>query len=310
MLTRRSFTAAAMALVALTSANAAWAQGWQEDYPEIVFAVIPAENASTTTNRYTPMAEYLSEELGVEVTLRIANDYAAVIEGQRAGNIQMAMYGPASFARSIMTGVEVEPLVIPRHGNNATGYYSVIYVRADSPYQSLADLEGKSLALVDPNSTSGNNAPRYFLNREGYDVETFFGRNFYAGSHENAVLALAQGTADAAANAWTSEQDSYLTRMISRGMVKDASGNTLSRDDFRILYTSDLLVEGPYSVLSSMPEEARNQIRQALLDMPTKNKAAFDALSDGEDLEFVSVSTQDFDPIVEMLKFNDTARKS
>ena len=45
----------------------------------------------------TPFVEYLSKELGVPVKLRVANDYAAVIEGQRAGNIQIAYYGPASY---------------------------------------------------------------------------------------------------------------------------------------------------------------------------------------------------------------------
>ena len=46
-----------------------------------------------------PFVNYLSRELGTRVTLRIANDYAAVIEGQRAGNIHIGGYGPASFAR-------------------------------------------------------------------------------------------------------------------------------------------------------------------------------------------------------------------
>ena len=41
-------------------------------------------------------------------TLRIANDYAAVIEGQRAGNIQIASYGSASFARARLTGVKTD----------------------------------------------------------------------------------------------------------------------------------------------------------------------------------------------------------
>ena len=36
-----------------------------------------------------------------------------------------------------------------------TGYHSVIAVKADSPYQSLDDLKGKTLAYADPNSTSG-----------------------------------------------------------------------------------------------------------------------------------------------------------
>ena len=63
-------------------------------YPELVFAIVPAENASGVTDRYTPFVEYLSKELGTKVTLRVANDYAAVIEGQRAGNIHIARLRP------------------------------------------------------------------------------------------------------------------------------------------------------------------------------------------------------------------------
>ncbi len=62
-------------------------------YPELTLAVIPAENASGTADRYAPLTEYLTKRLGVPVKLRIANDYAAVIEGQRAGNIQIGFYG-------------------------------------------------------------------------------------------------------------------------------------------------------------------------------------------------------------------------
>ncbi|WGF88021.1 phosphonate ABC transporter substrate-binding protein [Marinivivus vitaminiproducens] len=309
MLTRRSFTAAAVATAVLASAGTAQAQTWQEDYPELVLAVIPSENASGTTDRYAPTVEYLARELGTEVTLRIANDYAAVIEGQRAGNVQIGYYGPASYSRAVMTGVEIEPLVNTRNGSGTNGYYSVVYVRADSPYQSMEDLRGKSIALVDPNSTSGNNAPRYFLNRDGYSVDEFFGKNFYAGSHENAVLALAQGTADAAANFWNSETDSNLTRMLTKGMLKHEDGTPMTEDEFRIVFKSDLLPEGPYAVLDSMPQEAKDAIRQALLDMPAKDKAAFDRLSDGEAIEFVRVTPEDFTPIIEMLKYNDTARK-
>ena len=48
----------------------------------ITFAVVPAENASGVSDRYTPFVNYLSKELGIKVNLRVANDYAAVIEGQ------------------------------------------------------------------------------------------------------------------------------------------------------------------------------------------------------------------------------------
>ena len=81
-------------------------QDWKAKYPELVMAVVPAENASGVTERYAPFVEYLSKELGTKVTLRVANDYAAVIEGQRNGSIHLAGYGPASYARAIVTGVE------------------------------------------------------------------------------------------------------------------------------------------------------------------------------------------------------------
>ena len=71
----------------------------------------------------------------MKVTLRIANDYAAVIEGQRAGNIQIACYGPASFARARLTGVKTDAFAIDVNADGTKGYYSVFYVNAESPYK-------------------------------------------------------------------------------------------------------------------------------------------------------------------------------
>lgn len=310
MLHRRYFVAAAAAGLVLAAASTqGCAQDWKAKYPELTFGVIPAENASGTVDRYSLLTEYLTKELGVPVKLRVANDYAAVIEGQRAGNIHIAFYGPASFSRAVITGVKTEPLAVQKHSNGATGYYSVVYVLADSPYKSIADLKGKAIALVDPNSTSGNQAPRFFLQRAGYPVEGFFGKNFFAGSHENAVLALAQGTAAAAANFWNSEDDSNLTRMITKGIVRKADGTPMKKEDFRIIFKSDFLPEGPFTALSSLPDDLKQKIRQAFLDIPKKDKTAFDKLSDGKDLGFEPVTLKDYQAIIDMVRFNDEQRK-
>ena len=94
MFTRRF--ALGVALAAVSVAGSAHAQSWKAAYPELVLAVVPAENASGVTERFGPFVEYLSKELGTKVTLRVANDYAAVIEGQRNGSIHIGGYGPAS----------------------------------------------------------------------------------------------------------------------------------------------------------------------------------------------------------------------
>ena len=299
MLTRRLALGAAFAAIAF--AGTAQAQSWKAAYPELVLAVVPAENASGVTERYAPFVEYLAKELGTKVTLRVANDYAAVIEGQRNGSIQIAGYGPASYARAVVTGVAVEPFCTTVNNDGTIGYYSVFYVKADSPYKTLEELKGKNLGLVDPNSTSGNNVPRFALNKMKVNPETFFARVTYTGSHENALIALNQGTVDVAANWWNSDDDSNLTRMATKNLLK--------KDDFRIIYKSDLIPNSPYAYLASLPPDLKAAIAKAFFDAPTKAKAAFDKLSDGKDKEFVKVDAKYYEPVVELIKFIDQLRK-
>lgn len=299
MLTRR--LALGTALAASLVAGTAQAQSWKAAYPELVIAVVPAENASGVTERFAPFVEYLSKELGTKVTLRVANDYAAVIEGQRNGSIHLAGYGPASYARAVVTGVAVEPFATTKNNDGTVGYYSVFYVKADSPYKTIDDLKGKNLGLVDPNSTSGNNVPRFALNKMKINPETFFSKVTYTGSHENAVLALQQGTVDVAANWWNADTDSNLTRMANKKLVK--------KDDFRIVYKSDLIPNSPYAFLASLPPDLKAAIVKAFNDAPTKAKAAFDKLSDGKDKEFIKVDVKYYEPVVELIKFVDQLRK-
>ncbi len=303
MLTRRLAlgTALAVSLATAAAPSVSWAQSWKSAYPELVMAVVPAENASGVTERYAPFVEYLSKELGTKVTLRVANDYAAVIEGQRNGSIHLAGYGPASYARAIVTGVAVEPFVTTVNNDGTIGYYSVFYVKADSPYKTVEDLKGKNLGLVDPNSTSGNNVPRFALNKMKINPESFFGKVTYTGSHENAVLALQQGTVDIAANWWNSDDDSNLTRMVNKNLAK--------KDDFRILYKSDLIPNSPYAWLANLPPDLKAAILKAFMEAPTKAKAAFDKLSDGKDKEFIPIDAKAYDPIVQMIKYVDDMRK-
>ena len=253
---------------------------------------------------------YLSKELGTKVTLRIANDYAAVIEGQRAGNIHIASYGSASFARARLTGVKIDAFANDINADGSTGYYSVFFVKANSPYQKVEDLKGKNLGLVDPNSTSGNNVPRFELNKMGItNADGYFSKVVFTGSHENAILALAQGTVDVAANQWTSDNDSTLAQMLTKGMLKNADGSPMKKDDFRIIHKSAPIINGPYAYNADLPEEAKQAIAKAFFDAPTKDKAAFDRLSDGQKKGFHPATTKDWDGTIDLIKFVDSLRK-
>ena len=308
MIDRRTLLAGLTAGAAL-SATTVRAQSYKAAYPELVFAVVPAENASGVTDRYTPFVDYLSHQLGTKVTLRVANDYAAVIEGQRAGNIHIGYYGPASFARALVTGVKTTAFVIDVNSDGSKGYYSVFYVKADSPYKTIEDLKGKDLGLVDPNSTSGYNMPLFALNKLGINAEKFFGKVLITGSHENAVLALWQGTVQVAANFWNAPDDSNLTRMLNKGMIKLADGKPATVNDFRIILKSDLIINGPTAYLDSLPEELKAACRTAWLDAAKNDKAAFARLSDGKNQPFQTTDNAAYDDTVKLITFVDRLRK-
>ena len=84
MVSRRSFLAASavLGLAGVARPSSAQQDPWAARYPELTFAIIPAENASGVMDRWGPFTAYLTRELGTKVTIRVAQDYAAVIEGR------------------------------------------------------------------------------------------------------------------------------------------------------------------------------------------------------------------------------------
>lgn len=301
MFDRRSVLGLMAGAAAFSIPGARAADDWKAKYPELIFGKIPDENASGVTDRYQPLMAFLSKELGVKVTLRIAQDYAAVIEGQRAGQIHIGYYGPASYARATMVGAKIEPVAIEVNSDGTKGYYSVFYVKKDSPYQKIEDLKGKNLGLVDPNSTSGFNVPRYALDKMGINPEEFFGKVVNTGSHENAIIALQQGTIDVAANWWNDENESNLMRMQRKNMAK--------YDDFRIIFKSEQIVNSPIAMLSDMPADAKKAIAAAILAFPAKEPEAFKKQTDGKQLPWQPITHEAYLPIVALNKFVDNLRK-
>ena len=279
----------------------AMAEDWREEYPTITMGVITEENAEDRAKRWDPFQDYLAKELGVKVEWREATDYAGVIEALKAKKIELAWFGPASFARAwLVTDGQAVPLAAEIDKDGGFGYFGVIIVKKDSPFQSVDDLKGKKFGFADPNSTSGYQAPKYFLGEAGYDVDDFFGSTTFSGSHENSVKMLYDGQFDAVATWWTNEKKSNMSRMEEKGMIEAGQ--------YRIIWKSPRLPSDPFTVPAWLPEQMQQDIKTALLEMPEKSPAAFEALMGGSQ-GFQAVTLEDYQPVIRFIKANMESRK-
>ena len=64
-------------------------------------------------------------------------------------------------------------------------------------------------------------------------------------------------TVDVAANWWNAEDDSNLTRMLKKEMLKKADGSLMTKDDFRIILKSELIINSPTAYLADLPDDAK-----------------------------------------------------
>jgi phosphonate transport system substrate-binding protein len=132
----------------------------------------------------------------------VASDYAGVIEALRSRRVDLAFVHPVGY---VLANREAGCQILVRDiWQGKTAYTARFYVRKDRGIQRVADLRGKTIAFVDPASSSGYIYPMVFLMKEGLvrdrDPKSFFKEALFSGTHEAALQAVLHGRVDAAAS--------------------------------------------------------------------------------------------------------------
>lgn len=278
-------------------------------YPEVTVGVVPKEYSKETPDRWAPLLAHLSREIGLKVSLKIANDYQALIESQRAGLIHIAVYSPTAYARARNTGSKIEAFGVETNSDGTRGSYSVIYALNRGAAPKVEDFRSKSIGLVDPNSISGYSVPRFALASQKIDPDSVLSRQIFTGSHENALVALSQGLVDYAVGQWTSDEDSTLARLLARGALRNVDGTPMRRDDFRVVMKSEMIINSPIAYLSELPEDLKATVRKAFLEASMRDRAAFDKIYDGKGRTWETIDPAAFDNTLDLVRFIDDARR-
>lgn len=284
LVTKFSYRVGLIILLLIALAMVACTGSEEGEIKVLRWGLIPADDAAEMLRQYQPVVDYLEGELGIEIEIEVTVDYTAAIEAMRYKHIDMAWFGPFSYiiaaeeagAEAIVNGV--------RQDTGKSTYKTIFVTRADSGIETLDDLVGRSFAFVDPASTSGNLIPRKVLLENGIDPDNDFSIMYYAGTHNGVELAVKNGTVDAGA-----DSDTSYYRMINEGQI-DPEVNV-------IIFESEPIPGSPIAVRGDLPQELKDSIQQALIEMD--EQTLFQVQGWGDIEKYVEVTDSDYDIIRE-----------
>ena len=246
---RNCLQLAGAAALAFATVSTAFAQT-----PELRVGLIPSEDAQAMIRASQQVMDQLAEKTGMKVRPFVANDYNGVIEALRSGKLDIAYLGPFSYvlASSIANAEAFAVAVTKKTGKSA--YHSVVITRKDSGLDSVAKLQRKTFAFVDPTSTSGHLFPKAGLLADGFDPDKHFSRVIFSGSHDANIMAVANGKVDGAAVA-----DRIFESAVAKGVVK--------AEDFQVIWRSQPIPESPMVWRKSLDAATKQKVAAALAEI-------------------------------------------
>ncbi|MFZ4506412.1 MAG: phosphonate ABC transporter substrate-binding protein [Fimbriimonas sp.] len=259
-----------------------------ETQTKLTVAIVPSEDIEKMIEGFEPIRKHLAAKTGLEVEVLTLTDYAAVVESLRNDKVDIAWVGPLAFVLAQQEAGAIPFAIGQKEGGSAT-YKSLILARADLNAKTLADLKGKTIALVDPASTSGNLMPRsMLLDATGKTAEEFFSKVVYAGTHDSSLLSLANGSVDACA-----VQDITYEKLVKSGQVDPKKVS--------IIATSDPIPQSPLIYRKGLSDELKKKVTDAILGAHTEG-VTLDVPGMGAFEKFVPVTAESYEPIVSLTK--------
>ena len=226
------------------------------------FGIISTESSSNQSTQWQPFLDDMSEALGVEVQPFFATDYAAVIQAMRFDKVDLAWYGNKSAMEAVdRAGGEIFAQTVAANG--APGYWSLMIVNKNSPYDSVDDVLDHAGELTfgngDPNSTSGYLVPGYYVFAKNHvDPATAFKRTLNS-NHETNALTVANGQVDVA---------TFNTESMERLEITHPD----KVDQLKVIWKSPLIPSDPLVWRIDLPQETKDELRQFFLSYGDTDK--------------------------------------
>lgn len=280
---------------------AAGCGGNSQEAGKKTFTIAYAPNESTTdsTDARSTLAKDLGKVINMEVKEIQASDYTAIIEALRTGKADMAYMG----ALAVAMGAEragVTPIVMKApNGDKAQAVYHSVFVtqKDNSEINSIKDFKGKTIAFVDPDSTSGNLVPTseimkafpdlHLTNEKIHTNGEFFEAVSFSGKHQAGLQAVIKGDVD-------------IVPISDQIMASEFKNGNADENAVKVVHSSAAIPAEAMVVSKTVNEGLKKTLTKFLVEY--NNKDYFDKVIKKADARFVECSMEDYQPIVELNK--------
>lgn len=268
-----------------------------------VIAYAPNESTGESADAREGLAKDLEKELGVKVEEIQASDYNAIVEALRTGKADAAYIGSLAIAyANDRAGAIPVAMKAPDGDKSKAVYHSLLITSSkNDDINSIEDIKGKSIAFVDPESTSGNLFPSYDIikafpdeNLTSDDLHTngkFFSATSYSGKHQAGLQAVIKGDVD-------------VVPISDQILESEFENGNANKDDVKIIHTSDDIPAEGFVVSKDVDKNLRDKFQKFLINYD--NEDYFDKVIKVPNARFVEASIDDYQIVIDLKKTMNT----
>ena len=254
MTRRRQLVLASTALAAGTLAAPALLRA-QTRRPLLKVGLGPQQPTQADTKRvWEPVYKLVGEQIGADIELTVANDWAGISVALASQQIDIAQMGPWGYVLAKQKGDAQAIAMLLIQGRPY--YKAIVVARQGIEVQRFPeDAKGMSMQMLDVGSTSGWLVPTHFMRSRGIDPKTHFGKYAEGASAAAAQMATVGGQVDLATG-W----DTHRNTMLRNGQLKP--------DANRVIWESEPLPNEPVVVRRGFDPQLAARLQAALASIP------------------------------------------
>jgi len=253
-----------------------------------VIGLIPEQNIFKQFERYEPLANYLSEKIGLKIELKILPRYGNIIDNFVSEGMDGAFFGSFTYTLA-HSKLDVEVLARPEGIDGTSTYHGVIFARKDSGIRTVEDMKGKRFSFVDKATTAGYLLPLAYFKKNGIqDYRTYLKEAYFTGTHEDAVYDVLNKKADI-------------------GAAKSTIFNKVANSDRRLWNELTVLVRSPdvpengFAVRKDIDNSIKDKLIEALLNIHNDPNGRGILKNFGAQ-KFVRTTIDDYKPVFKYAK--------